>query len=248
MPASERYAIISDIHGNLRALQAVLAMAKEYGAQKICCLGDVIGYGANSAACIRLVQENCPLVVQGNHDAQIQPPRDPSMRPEAVEALDYALTTIGLPEIAWLKKLPHPLPVDSLFVMAHGALSNRDDYILKQDDVRTNLQILTAQYAPAQIVFYGHTHLPMALTANGAKTDFRNGGSVTIAPGKQYLFNPGSVGQSRDGNPAACFCLYDPFDAQVMYLRAEYDIAGEQEDMRAAGLPQKSIQRIALGR
>ena len=248
MPASERYAIISDIHGNLRALQAVLAMIREYGAQKICCLGDVVGYGANSAACLKLVRENCQYVVQGNHDAQIQPPRDPAMRPEAVEALDYALSTLGLPEIAWLKKLPHPLLVDNHFVIAHGALAGRDEYILKQDDVRLNLQLLTTGYPMAQLLFFGHTHLPMALTATAAKTDFKEGGTVTVSPDKQYLFNPGSVGQSRDGCPMASFCIYDPDDCQVIYLRAEYDIAGEQDDMRKAGLPERSINRIALGR
>ena len=248
MPACERYAILSDIHGNLRALQAALAMAQEYGAEKICCLGDIIGYGANSAACLQLVREKCAFIVQGNHDAQIQPPRDPSMRPEAVEALDYALGTVGLPEIAWLKKLPHPLLIDNDFAIAHGALTGRDRYILKQDDARENMSILARDFQPAALLFFGHTHLPMALTASGAKTDFTQGGTVSLAPGRQYLFNPGSVGQSRDGNPAACFCLYDRGDRQVIYLRAEYDVAAEQEDMRKAGLPQKSIQRLALGR
>lgn len=248
MSATERYAILSDIHGNRRALEAALRVAREYGAQKFCCLGDVVGYGANSAECIKLVRENCAYAVQGNHDAQIQPPRDPSMRPEAVEALDYALSTIGLPEIAWLKKLPHPLLVDNLFMIAHGALAGRDAYILKQEDARLNLQLLSDKHAPAQVLFFGHTHLPMALTAGGAKTDFREGGAVTLAPGKQYLFNPGSVGQPRDGNPAACFCIYDPADSQVIYLRAEYDVAAEQEDMRVANLPNKSIQRLGLGR
>ncbi len=248
MSATERYAILSDIHGNRRALEAALAVAREYGAQKFCCLGDIIGYGANSAACLKIVRENFQYIVQGNHDAQIQPPRDPSMRPEAVEALDYALSTVGLPEIAWLKKLPHPLLVDDLFVIAHGALKGRDDYILKQEDARLNLQLLSERYAPARVLFFGHTHLPMALMATAAKTDFKEGGSVTLAPGKQYLFNPGSVGQPRDGNPAACFCIYDPADAQVVYLRAEYDVAAEQEDMKQAGLPGKSILRIGLGK
>lgn len=248
MPQTERYAIISDIHGNLAALEATLRMADEYGAHEVCCLGDIVGYGAAARECVELVRGRCRHIVRGNHDAKVRPPRGEGMRPEAEIALEYAAQTLTEEQILWLANLPHPQVVNGRFILAHGALTAYDDYILKQEDVRANIGIMTADFPGRELLFFGHTHLPMALTASGAKTDFRAGGLVSLAPGKQYLVNPGSVGQPRDGNPAACFCIYDAADGQVIFLRAEYDIDTEQERMRAAGLPDKSIRRIALGR
>lgn len=248
MPQTERYAIISDVHGNLSALDAVLHMATEYGAQEVCCLGDVVGYGSDARECVARVREKCRYVVRGNHDAKVRSPRGEGMRPEAQIALDYTASVLDDADIDWLAALPHPQKVNNQFVLAHGALTAYDDYILKQDDVRKNLAKMTEDYPQQSLLFFGHTHLPMVLTNNGAKTDFRDGGMINISSTRQYLINPGSVGQPRDGNPAACFCIYDASDGQVVFLRAEYDIDAEQQRMREAGLPDKSIRRIALGR
>lgn len=248
MSVATRFAILSDIHGNATALKAVIAKAKEFGVHEFCCLGDIIGYGASLKECVDLVRTNCTHTVQGNHDCKVTSEDNDQMRPEAVAALAYARSQISQEDIDFLCNQPHPKKVGNLFLLTHGALTGRDNYILKQTDAQDNIALLKENYPGINLMFFGHTHLPMVLTENGAKTDFTQGGVVTINPQKHYLVNPGSVGQPRDKTPQACFCIYDTQDSQVIYMRVEYDIKSEQERILAAGLPEKNARRLALGR
>lgn len=242
------YAIISDIHGNAAAFKAVLAEIKRLGAEKICCLGDIVGYGAAAAECLALARENCDFIIRGNHDEQVCPPRHPDMRPEAVAALEYTARVLPAPDIEWLHNLPDVLAPDDLFVICHGALTYRDDYILSSEAAYINLQLLERRFPGKNIAFFGHTHFPMSLTLRGAKTNFAKGGTVLIDPTRCYLCNPGSVGQPRDQVPMASFILYDAPNFQVQWHRVPYDIAVTQKEMQEAGLPEKSWTRIAIGR
>jgi len=100
---AERYAIISDIHGNAEALKAVLDAARRKCAEKICCLGDIIGYGLSAEECLKLVRENGDFILRGNHDEQLLPPRHPDMRPEAVNALELTAKLLPPEDITWLR-------------------------------------------------------------------------------------------------------------------------------------------------
>lgn len=223
-------------------------MCDALAVDKIICLGDVVGYASSAKECVDLVRSRCDVVIQGNHDASIAPPRNSSMRPEAVAALEYSQKILPQEDIDWLLNLPHPQLVDDLFVAAHGSPSNRDAYILDHDSANINLDFMAKEYFGKNICFFGHTHLPMVLAAGGAKTHFTEGGDVQLAYDKVYLVNPGSVGQPRDKTPEACFCIYDTTCDLLTFLRAKYDIKKEQQRIIAAGLPEKSSNRIAIGR
>ncbi len=242
-----RYAIISDIHGNAAALKAVLAKGRELGVDEFCCLGDVVGYGASMKECVDLVRNNCRYVIQGNHDLNILNGPAENMRPEAKEAIEYAHSILDQSDLDFLAGLPHPLKVANRFLLTHGALTGQADYILKQSDAQKNIALLEQDYPGINVMFFGHTHLPMVLTASAAKTDFTQGGMVNINPAKTYLVNPGSAGQPRDKTPEACFCIYDTDDSQIIYVRVPYDFRPEQKKIMDAGLPEKNARRLALG-
>lgn len=246
--SGHRYAIISDIHGNAEAMTAVLAEARRLGADKICCLGDIVGYGVSAVECLRLARENCDFIIRGNHDEQVRPPRHPDMREEAIQALEYTASILPPEDVDWLHGLPDVLEPDGLFVICHGALTQRDDYILSTEAALANLTLLEKRFPGKNVAFFGHTHLPMALTRTGAVTDFAAGGRVTVNPTRFYLCNPGSVGQPRDRNPAACFIVFDAESGQMLWKRVPYDVAAEQRKMQEAGAAEKSWKRIALGR
>ena len=244
------YAIISDIHGNEEALKAVLQVIKNREVDEIICLGDVVGYGASVNECMALVRQNCSQVVQGNHDGEIVPPRNPRMRSEAIQALEYAQRVLPQSSIDWLLNLPHPLVIDdNAFLAVHGAITGRDNYILAQKDVDENLSLLENNYPEMNLAFFGHSHLPMILAKAGVLTTFNAPETeLSLVDDDKYLINPGSVGQPRDGVNKASFAIYDSGKKVVSIFRVEYDIAREQEKMREAGLAVKTVERIARGR
>lgn len=247
---SKVYAIISDIHGNEEALRAVLEVIRSRNVDEIVCLGDVVGYGASVNECMKLVRENCRRVVQGNHDGEILPPRNPRMRQEAIEALQYAQKVLDKESIDWLLALPHPLVIDeTAFLAVHGAITGRDNYILAQKDVNDNLDLLENDYPQLNVAFFGHSHLPMILARAGVLTTFSAPETeLSLMDNDNYLINPGSVGQPRDGVNKASFAIYDTQRQAVSILRVDYDIEKEQEKMRRAGLADKTVERIARGR
>ena len=248
MPPKKLYAILSDVHGNEAAFSTVLAYLQGTEADAIFCLGDLVGYGQGAAACVKLAQKHNVQCIQGNHDAQVKPPRDPRMREEAQASLDLALTQLGQEQVEWLQRLPTSRVVDDHMVLVHGALTGRDDYILTKEAVEKNLQLLAQNYTGIRIAFFGHTHIGMVVGGGKIRTRFPESDVVPLEPGHQYLVNPGSVGQPRDEVPLASFVLYDAQDAQVMVIRIEYDIEAEQEQMRKAGLPDKLWRRLSVGK
>ncbi len=244
----QQYAIISDVHGNVEAFTTVLTYLEGLAVERIYCLGDLVGYGQGARECVDLARTRQIVCLQGNHDAQVRPPRDPRMRPEAAAALDIAATQLDQATLGWLETLPRELVVDNLLVLVHGALTGRDDYILTQEALSENMKLLATKYFGLRAGFFGHTHLPLVAGAGKVRTRFAESDVVSLDPDRQYLINPGSVGQPRDGVPMASFAVYDPTESTVAIIRVEYDIAAEQERMRAAGLPDKLWKRLAVGK
>lgn len=242
------YAILSDIHGNEEAFRNALEYVKGLGIDRILCLGDLVGYGRGAKACVDLVREYNVTCIQGNHDAQVRPPRDPRMREEAAAALDIALAQLDDKDLDWLRDLPTERVVDDRFVLAHGALTHRDDYILKGEDVRKNVALLRERYAGIDLCFFGHTHIAMVVGNGKVVQKIVESNVIPLEPGKPYLVNPGSVGQPRDGVPLSSFAILDPDEGHVMIIRLEYDVKTEQRRMQDAGLPPRLWQRIALGK
>lgn len=246
--SDELIAIVSDIHGNETAFRTALDYLRELAVEKIVCLGDVVGYGQGARACVELIRSHNIPCIQGNHDAQVRPPRDPRTREEAIVALEHAERTLSTEQIDWLDNLPTQQVFENQLLLVHGAITGRDDYILTREALQANAELLANDYKSINLCFFGHTHLPMVVGGDTLRTKFPNSDIVELAPHTDYMINPGSIGQPRDGVPKTSFVVYDRAAAELTFVRLDYDIATEQERMRAAEFPERLIERLALGK
>jgi len=251
-----RYLILSDIHANLEALEAVLASAASY--DKVLLLGDYVGYGADPNAVIDRVRE-LPVAAQirGNHDKVAVGVGDvDEFNLVAREAIIWTARMITPENRAWLAALPQgPAIVDESVEICHGTTFDEDVYVF--DDLDALRSLRSAQ---RPLCLYGHTHMPaiFRLTGDGegggnASLDFlgpARGSSFSLAVdgGARYLVNCGAVGQPRDGDARAAYGLVDTDARSVAILRARYDVAAAQAKIVAAGLPEVLAQRLGVGR
>lgn len=245
-----RYLILSDIHANLEGLQAVLRES-EGAWDRVVCLGDTVGYGADPNACAAFVRENVPHVVRGNHDKACAGLDDLEWFNAAARASALWTQDVLAPEnMEWLRGLPKgPLHLDG-FQILHGSPLDEDEYLLQAGDA----QQLTG-YLDTPLSFFGHTHVQggFMLHRNGvqripavprksAHADF------AIDPDSYVLINPGSAGQPRDGDPRAAYALLDTSALTWTNHRVEYPIRATQDKMRANRFPARMIERLDYGR
>jgi predicted phosphodiesterase len=249
MPAP-RYLILSDIHANWEALQAVLeTSAGEY--DRIICLGDLVGYGADPNAVTEWVRANVVTVVRGNHDRASAGLEDLEwFNPVARRAAEWTHEQLTPENLAYVAALPKgPIAVEHFQVM-HGSLLDEDEYVVAAADAGQSFP-----YLETSLAFFGHTHLQGGFQCglNRVRTLGRPSGKQTelplqLDPEAAYLINPGSVGQPRDGDPRAGYVLYNPDERILMYRRVPYDLATTQAKIYHAGLPELLAERLALGR
>lgn len=254
--------LVSDIHGNWEALEAVAGRAAQLGAETCYCLGDVVGYGADPNACTAWVQAHAAVTIRGNHDRVcVAPELAGDFNPIARAAVEWTAAQLTPSARAFLSALPRgPLPVDHM-TLAHGSPLDEDEYLVLAQQAGTPLAA-----APTAITWIGHTHLqggfaaaagqaPAAIprescpaeefsTPHGPGLRWR----LALDPAAKYLLNPGSVGQPRDGDPRAGFALFDPAANAVHYYRLPYDHAAAAAKILAAGLPPQLANRLARGR
>ena len=243
-----RYAVLSDVHGNLEALEAVLRDVRRGRPDACLCLGDTVGYGPDPNECAARIRELGGLVIAGNHDLAAAGMLDPSaFTPLARAAIEWTRDVLTEETRAWLAALPARLE-DAAFLAVHG--SPRDpieEYII---DLPTSLAIFSDHAFALCLV--GHSHVPGAfiLEANGAVRARRLpvGKGVRLARASRYIVNVGSVGQPRDGDPRASYLVLDTSARTVTLQRLDYPVAATQEKMTARGLPTPLAQRLALGR
>ena len=245
-----RYLIISDLHANLEALQAVLKDAAGSYDQVICC-GDLVGYGADPNAVTEWVRENCPNVVRGNHDRASTGQDDLEwFNPVARQAAVWTLDNLSAENIQYIGSLPRgPLTVEE-FQIVHGSPFDEDEYVIGASEAGQAFH-----YLGARVAFFGHTHVQGGFIWNQSRVETilrmptsRKSESLEIDPECAYLVNPGSVGQPRDGDPRAAYALYDPAAKSVEYRRVKYDVAAAQKKIHAAGLPSILADRLGVGR
>lgn len=239
-----RFAIFGDIHANLEALEAVLADAEAHEVTNYVCLGDVVGYNANPHECVQIVRAlECP-VVKGNHDEQASLTNDlAGFNPLAEEAINWTREQLTEDDKNWLRDLKLVRQVRD-FTIVHATLDTPQKwgYVFNQLDAAASFN-----YQHTQICFYGHTHAPRAYIRDTAvRTTHLD--KLHIEPGKKYFINAGSVGQPRDGDWHAAYCIYDPKAQYVQLRRIEYDIWKAQDKIVDAGLPQRLADRLALGK
>lgn len=237
-----RIAVLSDIHSNLVALDAVLAHLGSVDA--IWQLGDVVGYGPDPDGVVARLAEVGAVGVRGNHDAAAVGGSEIEwFNPDARAAIEWTRTRISASTRAWLESLPERL-VETDYTLVHG--SPREplwEYITSSPVARANLSFVTTRFA-----LHGHTHLPIVWAEE-------DGRIVSIAPGDgstftldgRALLNPGSVGQPRDGIPESSCMVIDSDRDLVTWHRVPYDIETVQAAMRDAGLPSRLVERLSYG-
>ena len=242
--APDMYAVISDIHGNLEALEAVLHdVPREV--ETVYCLGDVIGYGANPDECCDVVRTLGMPTISGNHDLAVTDLGTDLnwFNPTAAAAVMWTREHLGKENAEFLRTRPRMMQTkEALFV--HGSVRDPDEYIINRISAQENLSVLKHEYPDIPICFFGHTHVKTVTPSpNGAMT---GGHTLDLTSGGPYLVNPGSVGQPRDGDTFASYVLSD--GERVVYRFVEYDIERAQAKIRAAGLPDMLADRLAVGR
>lgn len=241
--------VISDIHGNLSALQAVLEDLPPI--DDLWCLGDIVGYGPHPNECVELLSSHRPsVVVAGNHDwAAIGRMDTASFNPEAAEAIEWTASRLTLQSRRYLEALP-TLHRAGEWTIVHGSPRHHVwEYLFTCADARPSFRYFDSKYC-----LVGHTHVP-AIFVNGIGfEDTSDCQAEPIVVGKpvklgqtRAIINPGSVGQPRDGDPTACYVLLNVDQATVEYRRVEYDIRRTQEAMKSAGLPSRLWMRLAYG-
>jgi predicted phosphodiesterase len=239
-----RYAIISDIHSNLEAFEAVLADADDNKCTDFVCLGDVVGYNGNPHDCVDRVREmECPIV-KGNHDEQaslIESSRDFNEMAEA--AIQWTRDHLTAEDKNWLRDLKLQRQVRD-FTIVHATLDTPGQwgYVFNNLDAAASFT-----YQHTTVCFFGHTHVPVAFIRDEG-VQRQQIDKLRIDPGKKYFINVGSVGQPRDGDWRAGYCIYDVESNVVEQRRIKYDLATAQKKIVDAGLPHLLADRLAVGR
>jgi diadenosine tetraphosphatase ApaH/serine/threonine PP2A family protein phosphatase len=239
-------AIVSDIHGNRHAFEAVLEAVDDARPDEVWCLGDLVGYGADPDACIALAREHVNLCLAGNHDLAVtgELPLDDFSRGAALAAR-WTQEVIDPDHLAWLGELV-PQDTDQEVGLFHA--SPRDpiwEYVLS-----ALLAELCLDVQRQRVCLVGHSHVALSFVrpegepATGEAR--REGDELNVSSG-EWLLNPGSVGQPRDGDPRAAWLMLDLNDGSASWRRTEYDVAGAAAAIRAARLPDSLAERLEYG-
>lgn len=239
-----RFAIFSDLHANLEATEAVLADARAKDCTHFACLGDLVGYNANPHECVDLVRQmDCPCV-KGNHDEQASLTESSRDFNELAErAINWTRANLTEDDRQWLADLKLTRQVRD-FTIVHATLDTPGEwgYVFSNLDAATSFT-----YQHTTICFHGHTHVASAFVRDDGVTRVK-AERLTIEPGKKYFINAGSVGQPRDGDSRAAYCIYDAERNMVEQRRIKYDVATAQKKIINAGLPRLLAERLGLGR
>lgn len=245
-----RYFVISDIHANMEALETVLAVSRDVVFDRMLVLGDLVGYGADPNAVVERVREVAPFaVIRGNHDkvgSGIE--RADGFNAVARSAIRWTYDTLTPENREWLAVLPAgPVVIDDLIEICHGTPFDEDAYVFDDLDA---LRAMNA--ADRRLCLFGHTHVQVGYRLwkeelSIVTPDDPRSSVVKLAEG-QYLINPGSVGQPRDGDPRAAYAIVDTETNELDLLRVEYPVERAQARILEESLPEVLAQRLALGR
>jgi diadenosine tetraphosphatase ApaH/serine/threonine PP2A family protein phosphatase len=251
-----RALILSDIHGNSHALEAVLAAAPAY--DELWNLGDMVGYGARPnevLSILHAVHTAKKIHVRGNHDRVCAGLSSAlGFNPVAAEAVVWTRGHLTPENMEWLREVPKgPIRASARAMCAHGSPLHEDQYITSMRDAWTPLQRMETE-----ITFFGHTHIQGGFSQNGEDWEedrpvYKGLNEVEqfvldVPAGTRHLINPGSVGQPRDGDWHAAFAIYDDALEQVTFFRTPYDVEAAQAAIRSAKLPERLASRLAMGK
>ena len=243
-------AFFADIHANRQAFSACLAQAREYGAERIVLLGDFVGYGADPEWTVTTVMDlvdKGAMAVLGNHDSAISNQRE-QLNTEAQVVIDWTRGELGASERQFLKGLPLSLKDDDrLYVHADASSPRSWIYVASVADAARSINATSAH-----VTFCGHIHQPALYTmsATAKMTTFTpiTGSAIELLPGRRWLAVLGSVGQPRDGNPAACYAILNTERRELTYCRVPYDAEQAAAQIRKKGLPTWLADRLFVGK
>ena len=241
---NERYAILGDIHSNLDAFEATLGDAKSQDVTRYLCVGDIIGYNAEPVPCLdRIMALDCPAVL-GNHDHYCS--SDKSLdyfHPLAGEVIEWTRKQLSNGHIAYLKQLSLVKRVSG-FTLVHSTLDMPEKwgYVFDEFEAAANFS-----YQSTPLCFHGHTHVPVVFERQKRVRRSRFS-HLNVTTGSHYFINVGSVGQPRDGDPRAAYCIYDTEVRSVELRRVAYDVSNAQDKIRKAGLPERLAMRLQFGK
>ncbi|MFZ5450353.1 MAG: metallophosphoesterase family protein [Thermodesulfobacteriota bacterium] len=246
-----RLAIISDIHSNLEALEAVLAQICRESVDAVLNLGDLVGYNASPNECLELLLSQNFFNLAGNHDlALLEPERAESFNIIAHQALVWSREQIHPGLLKFLEALPLTQELGGQFLACHGTPTSADTYIAYHFQGKRVFKHLAKQ-AGFKVCFFGHTHRRALWYRDirGTVTSKEiTRPKVDLAREGHYLINPGSVGQPRDGNPEAAYAIFDLEEFSIHFKSVPYDVAGAQRRILQAGLSPFLAERLALGK
>lgn len=238
--------VCSDVHGNIRALDAVLAVYREHAPCRFLFLGDAIGYGAHPDACLdRLLALPRAQYLIGNHEwALLDREERLFLNDIAAQAIAWTEETLRGRYDEVLLRLFQVRVEDPRFIAAHASPDDSEawPYLFTEYSAQPVFEKLDFD-----LCFVGHTHVPAVYTYSGGPKWLDPEFPFRLRPSDRYIVNPGSVGQPRDGDPRASCCVYDPDEGTVTLFRREYDVEAEADDMIAAGLPVFLARRLFAG-
>jgi diadenosine tetraphosphatase ApaH/serine/threonine PP2A family protein phosphatase len=237
-----RAAVISDVHGNLAALEAVLAAIDERAPDELWCLGDLVGYGARPNECCTIVRRRSTVCLAGNHDLAVRGTIDlMEFSGDAGVAARWTRDVLAPESLAYLNTL-EPAGAAHGVELYHG--SARDpvwEYVLSDDAA-----LITFALTQSQVVLVGHSHVALHVSTAGVGALAPDGTRIELGDSRHVL-NPGSVGQPRDGDPRAAWLELDLDAATASFHRVVYDVERTQSEIRGAGLPDVLAERLAYG-
>ncbi|MEO0254019.1 MAG: metallophosphoesterase family protein [candidate division WOR-3 bacterium] len=255
-----RYLVISDIHSNYEALSKVIEVAKKEGYDEILCLGDIIGYGADPNLCTDFIRENSKLTVCGNHDySLINYEERNNLNEYALKAIEWTEKVLTYENRKFIEKLNFKEEVNEEIDIVHTAPSEPESfiYIFSLEEA-----IFEFQSIDKRITFFGHSHIPVIFKRK-KEGEYQKFGfqdifyenkkdffifKFSLEKDTDYLINPGSVGQPRDGDPRASFLIFDLEKKEIMFYRVLYDVEKARKKIIEAGLPQFLGDRLLYGR
>ncbi len=241
-----RALILSDIHSNLEAFQAVVADAVEKGGfDQIWGLGDLVGYGPNPGECIELLKQRSHVSVVGNHDlAAVGTLSTENFNTNARAAAQWTAQHLTSEHVAFLSALPEVVKLEG-FTLVHGSLrAPVYEYLISEESAEATFQLLESPFC-----LVGHSHIPFICRREGSDSVFEpfpEGQAVPLDE-ERMIINPGGVGQPRDRDPRPSYALFDSDQRTIERHRVTYDIETTQEKMRRAGLPEPLIRRLEYG-
>lgn len=240
-----RVAVVSDIHSNLHALEAVLAAIEAHAPDELWCLGDLVGYGPRPNECCAIVAARAGVCLAGNHDLAVRGTIDlAEFHGDAALAARLNREALTPESHAFLDRID-PQGTAHGVALYHG--SARDpiwEYVLSDEAAQATLAL-----ARVPLVLVGHSHVALHLTASAGEIEggLAPAGTAIALDDAPTLLNPGSVGQPRDGDPRAAYLILDLAAGRAEFRRVEYDVAGTQREMKDAGLPSALAARLTLG-